>query len=59
MILDRMGVALVLAAGLAILPGCAGEDQVADQAVQPASAPAEVLTAAALPEVRYYLIADT
>jgi hypothetical protein len=29
MIFDRMGVALVLAAGLAILPACAGEDQVA------------------------------
>ena len=39
--------------------GTAGEGQVADEAVQPASAPAEVLTAAALPEVRYYLIADT
>ena len=27
--LDRMGVVLVLAAGMAVLPGCAGEDQVA------------------------------
>jgi sugar lactone lactonase YvrE len=29
MILDRMGVVSVLAVGLAILPGCAGDDQVA------------------------------
>ena len=29
MILDRMGVVSVLAVGLAILPACAGDDQVA------------------------------
>jgi hypothetical protein len=39
--------------------GTAGEGQVADQAVQPASASEQVVTAVALPEVRYYLIADT
>ena len=39
--------------------GTAGEVQVTDQAIQSASVPPEVVTAAALPEVRYYLIADT
>ena len=34
------------------------KDQVAETAQQ-ASAPEEMVTAAALPEVRYYLIADT
>jgi hypothetical protein len=39
--------------------GTAGEGQVAEEAVQPTPAPQEVVAAAALPEVRYYLIADT
>ena len=39
--------------------GIAGEGQVADGAVQPTPASQEVVAAAFLPEVRYYLIADT
>ena len=39
--------------------GTAGEGQVAGEAGQEASASEQVVTAAALPEVRYYLIADT
>ena len=39
--------------------GTAGKGQVAGEAGQEASASEQVVTAAALPEVRYYLIADT
>ena len=38
--------------------GIAREGQVADEAVQPPSASEELVAAVALPEVRYYLVAD-